>query len=213
MPKVNDLTGKRFGRWTVLNKTDPFVRKDGKTESQYVCKCDCGTIKVRKSKDILGNSSSCGCYRSEYMRKTRTTHGMTNTRLFHIWDSMKERCKIDNDNHKHWAGKGIRVCDEWLGENGFENFRDWSYENGYSDELTIDRIDSNGDYEPSNCRWVDYFAQNNNSSNNVRMECFGETKTISEWSREYGINYSTFYSRIRHGWDIERALLTKPKER
>lgn len=213
MSKTVDLTGQRFGRWEILRKTESFRRKDGKTESQYVCKCDCGTVKVRKAKDILGNSISCGCFRSEYMRNKRTTHGMTDSRLFNIWDSMKQRCRIDNENHKHWAGKGIAVCDEWLGEKGFENFQKWAVENGYADNLTIDRKDTNGNYEPNNCRWVDYYIQNNNSANNVRIECFGETKTIAEWAREYDLAYQTLYSRLKNGWNVERALLTRPKER
>lgn len=213
MAHHKDLVGKRFGRWTVIEKTESYRRHDGKTESQYLCKCDCGTMRIRKSKDILGSSVSCGCYRSEYMRKKRTTHGMTDTRLFHIWDGMKERCKIDNDSHKHWAGKGISVCDEWLGKEGFDNFQKWAYENGYSDGLTIDRIECSGNYEPGNCRWVDYVVQNNNSANNVRIECFGESKTIAEWAKEYELNYQTLYSRLKHGWGVERALLIRPKGR
>lgn len=212
MPRAKDLRGQRFGRWLVIEKAAPFKRKDGKKETQYLCKCDCGTIKVRKTKDILhGNSKSCGCYNSENMRNRRKTHGMTESRIYHIWDGMKERCKINTENHKHWAGKGIKICDEWLGEKGFENFFKWSMDNGYSDNLTIDRIDGDGDYEPNNCRWVTYEVQNNNSSKNVKIECFGETKTIAQWAKEFGINYKTLYSRIKKGWTMERALLTTPQ--
>lgn len=136
---------------------------------------------------------------------------MTDTRIFHIWDNMKNRCRNNRKDTKYWFGKGITVCPEWQGENGFINFYNWSMANGYTDELTIDRIDSNGNYCPENCRWVTYSVQNNNSSRNTKIECFGETKTISEWATEKGINYRTLYSRITNGWDIERALTTKTR--
>jgi hypothetical protein len=119
---------------------------------------------------------------------------------------MINRCRQKTKYTKYWGGKGITVCDEWQGRNGFENFYKWSIANGYSEDLTIDRIDSNGNYEPNNCRWVDSITQNNNLSNNHCVIYKGEIKTIAQLSREYRINYQTLYSRILKGWDLERAL-------
>lgn len=207
MGKKIDLTGRRFGRWIVLEVTTPFVRESGKTDSRYICRCDCGTKRTIKAKDLLcGSTKSCGCLRSDLMKKRRTTHGMTNTRLFRIWDGMKQRCGINSETHKHWAGKGIQICDEWLGDSGFQNFYDWSIQNGYDEHLSIDRINSDGNYCPENCRWVDSYVQNNNSSNNTHIFYKGEVKTIGELAREHNIKYQTLYSRIAKGWEIERAL-------
>lgn len=205
--KQKDLTGMRFGRLTVVKKVEAYHRKDGKTESRYLCRCDCGTEKILQGRYLTGgDTKSCGCLRSETQRKRRKTHGMTNTRIFHIWDGMINRCRNDRKNTKHWHGKEIEVCTEWLGEHGFNNFYNWSIKNGYAENLTIDRIDVDGNYEPSNCRWVDYGIQNNNSANNVKIEYKGESKTIAEWAKEYGINYQTLYSRLKNGWGIDKAL-------
>ena len=137
-----DLSGQRFGRWTVLERADDYIRKDGKKDTCYKCLCDCGNEKIIRARYLTcGNSKSCGCYRSEYERNRKTTHGMTNTRIFKIWDGMINRCRNKRENTKHWNGKGINVCDEWQGNNGFINFYNWSMANGYEDSLTIDRKD------------------------------------------------------------------------
>ena len=205
-----DLSGQRFGRWTVLERADDYIRKDGKKDTCYKCLCDCGNEKIIRARYLTcGNSKSCGCYRSEYERNRMTTHGMTNTRIFKIWDGMINRCRNKRENTKHWNGKGINVCDEWQGNNGFINFYNWSMANGYEDSLTIDRKDGDKDYCPENCRWVDYYTQNNNSSQN-RFICYkGQKKTIGELAREYGLKYKTLYSRINNGMDIEKALTKK----
>jgi len=138
---------------------------------------------------------------------------MKRSRLYDIWNLMKQRCTNSNRNDfSRYGGKGIKVCDEW--KKRFEAFRDWALSHGYQDDLTLDRIDSSGNYEPDNCRWVDYKTQNNNSSHNKYVTYKGKTQTLAEWAEELGMNYFTLQSRItkRH-WDIERALTTPIKER
>lgn len=126
-------------------------------------------------------------------------------RLYHIWFDMKRRCyQKQNKRWKDYGGRGIKVCAEWL--NNFQAFFDWSVANGYADNLTIDRIDMDGDYSPDNCRWADKFLQANNRSNNHYITYHGETKTMMEWSRYLNINYSTLRQRIRDGWSVEDAF-------
>jgi hypothetical protein len=134
-------------------------------------------------------------------------HGLSNTRLYRIYNNMKSRCyKIYAKEYNHYGGRGINMCDEWLGENGFINFYNWAINNGYTDELTIDRINNNGNYEPSNCRWISMFVQNNNSRHTKLIQCDGEVHSVSEWARIKNISRSTITKRIKLGWDIYKAL-------
>jgi hypothetical protein len=136
-------------------------------------------------------------------------HGGTNTRLYQIWSNMKARCYRENCKEYKWYGaKGIKICNEW--KNDFSAFKSWALSNGYSENLTIDRITSSGDYEPSNCRWVDWKTQQNNRSSNRYYTHNGVTKTMAEWAREYGIPESNLITRLKKGWAFEEAL-TKPK--
>ena len=126
-------------------------------------------------------------------------------RLYSIWHNMKTRCYNPKaEKFKHYGGRGISVCEEW--RTSFKAFYEWAIANGYRDNLTIDRIDMNGNYEPSNCRWVDMLVQNNHSRKNRLITHNGETKTASEWARQYGINRQLFATRIRRGWRFERAI-------
>lgn len=153
-----DLTGQRFGRLTVVRKSG----KDNFRNSTWECICDCGNSSIVSSVNLRnGNTKSCGCYGRERKRNANKTHGMTGSRLHRIWKAMRTRCYNRNFfGFKYYGGRGISICDEW--KNDFQAFYDWAMKNGYSDNLTIDRINTNGNYEPSNCRWVTMAEQNKN---------------------------------------------------
>ena len=132
------------------------------------------------------------------------THGMSHTRLHNIWLTMRQRCEKPRCSTYHkYGAKGIRVCEEW---SSFEVFRDWAFTNGYADNLTIDRIDPHGDYEPSNCRWATQKEQQNNRSNNVVLTYKGESHVLNDWERITGIPYHILYDRYRRKWDVSRIF-------
>jgi hypothetical protein len=145
------------------------------------------------------------------MNKKYFEHG-SKTRLYRIWCGMKARCYYPKSiGYKNYMGKGIVVCDEW--KNDYVQFRDWSLANGYNEKMTLDRIDSKGNYEPSNCRWTTYKEQANNTSRSVRISYKGNTHTISEWADIVGINASCLRQRIIiRKWPIEKAFTTPVKE-
>ena len=191
--KAIDLTGQRFGKLTVIEKAETLNKN-----ARFKCRCDCGNEMIVESQKLRnGKTNSCGCLRIEAIKKANTTHGQTKTRLYRIWHSMKSRCNYDFKGSERYYGKGIKVCEDW--ENSFESFRDWAMDNGYTDDLTIDRIDSDGNYEPSNCRWAGKLTQDNNRSSNKKIEINGELHTIAEWSRISGVKYETIRSRLSRG--------------
>lgn len=133
-------------------------------------------------------------------------HGQCATRLYHTWENMKKRCYNKNNNHYKWYGaRGIAVCDEW--KDDFQAFYDWSKNNGYNNNLTIDRIDNNGNYEPNNCRWVDMKQQQRNRRSNKNITINGETHCLVEWCEIYNMPYDKVKHRINQcNWSIKRAL-------
>lgn len=134
-----------------------------------------------------------------------TIHNPSHYRIYHIWFDMKRRCyQKQNKRWQKYGGRGIKVCPDWL--NNFQAFFDWSMANGYADNLTIDRINMDGDYSPENCRWADKFQQANNRSNNHYITYNGETKTMMEWSKELEMSYTTLRKRINAGWDVKVAF-------
>ena len=196
-----DIIGKRFGKLVVL---EPTNKRSG-TDVVWKCQCDCGNIAYVATRHLRGNSTkSCGC-----MQNHGKTHGESFSRLYNVWSAMKRRCFNPNDKrYANYGGRNIKVCEEWL---NFEPFRDWAIANGYRydadyGKVTIDRIDVNGDYEPSNCRFADIKTQTNNTTRNVKITHNGQTKTVAEWSRELGINYGTLIDRFKRGLPVEKIL-------
>lgn len=160
--KFNDLTGRRFGMLEVIGRCENG--KDGAT--RYLCRCDCQQLKKVMAKHLLGGTiDNCGCQRVGRMRETKlrngTMHGGRRTRLYRIWSSMKTRCNNPNTKrYRDYGGRGIKICEEW--EESFAAFRKWALENGYEDDLTIDRRDNDRGYYPENCRWITIKEQQSN---------------------------------------------------
>jgi len=207
--KIIDITGQRFERLTVIR----YAGLNKHQKAMWECKCDCGkTITVLGKCLRNGNTKSCGCYTSdrirEYSKVRWKTHGESGTRLHHEWTAMNQRCR--NPNHESYAnygGRGITVCDEWA--HSFTAFRDWALQNGYQDDLTIDRIDNDSGYCPSNCRWVDYKTQSRNNSRNVVITYRGETHCLTDWVDILGLNYKIMRARIvDKGWEPSIAFET-----
>lgn len=162
------LLGKRYGRLVVIGDTE----KHRGDSSLWICKCDCGkTIQVTADNLQRGKTKSCGCLKKEVEKSGNNSrkHGMSGSRLYIIWCDMKQRCFNSNQKgYKDYGGRGITICDEW--KDSFEEFRDWALSHGYSDELTIDRINNDGNYEPDNCRWATMAEQNQNKRNVKRRK-------------------------------------------
>lgn len=207
MSKAIDLTGQKFGKLTVLRLD--HIRKYNKcTKYYWLCLCECGNYCISSQNQLSrGKTKSCGCIQQKYFG---IKHNLRNTKLYNNWDNIKKRCYAKTDYHYKWYGKrGITICDEW--KNDFKAFYDWAMANGYEEDLTIDRIDVNGNYEPNNCRWISIQKQQQNKRSNHYITYKNQTKCIAEWAKIYNISRATLSWRIRKGWDIERALEITPK--
>ena len=191
----DDLTGKKFGRLTVIGRANNS--KAGRV--MWLCKCDCGRIKKNPvcTHDLKrGAVRSCGCLYYETNKERNKVHGDTRTRLYNIWCGMKARCQ----KHPRYVSLGITVCDEWK---DYSIFKEWAMNAGYSDELSIDRIDPYKGYSPYNCRWATMLEQQNNRTDNVHIVFEGKMYTLAELSRLLGISAATIRNRIKNGWNTE----------
>lgn len=201
MSSFIDLTGNRYGDLVVIRRSD----NTSKGLATWECLCDCGkTTIVRGSSLRNGTVKSCGCRRIK--RKPNLRHGMSHTRLYYVWGNIKRRC-YDNTNpaYKNYGGRGIKMCDSW--KCSFESFAEWALNNGYSDSLTIERINVNGDYCPENCTWIPNNEQQNNRTTCLLYKYNGETKNLAEWCSYFNLPYMTVYTRLfRWKWGFERAI-------
>lgn len=210
--QIEEFIGKKYGRLKI-NSLDKVEKQKYKSKgtTKYrnkffiSCACDCGKNTVKSLDSIRqGNTRSCGCLSTE----NKTSHGMNNTKLNSVWRDMRYRCNNSNsDFYENYGGKGVKVCEEW---GDFVVFYKWATTNGYAEGLSIDRIDVDGDYEPSNCRWVDMKTQQRNKGNNRKVEYKGKVLCLTEWSEVTGLHPKTIAYRLNSGWSIEEAL-TKPK--
>jgi len=206
---VKDEVGNHYGRLTVIKRAE----NNKHNAARWLCRCICGKETIVDGQALrAGNTKSCGCLNEEVReatcRKRSLTHGMTGSRLYYLWTHMKQRTQNPkNSKYKYYGGRGITLCEEWQ---KFEPFRDWSMQNGYNDNLTIDRINNDGPYSPSNCRWTTTEVQLNNRRDNVFLEFNGKKQTIAQWARELKMNVTTLWMRLYHyNWPIEEAF-TKP---
>lgn len=210
--KRKDRTGQRYGRLVIRR----FAYTGKRYKTFWVCACDCGnTVVVDYEHLRVGHTQSCGCLQRDRTRETCLIHGLSTNgkgktaRLYDIWQNMWSRCtKPTNIYYKHYGGRGIAVCKEW---EDVSVFFAWALANGYASHLTIDRINNDGDYSPTNCRWASPKQQARNMRTNHWITFKGQTKCLSEWADIVKINSSTLHSRLSRGWSPEAAM-TVPVE-
>ena len=212
MGNFRDITGQKFGKLTVISFSRD-VKSGNRYRKYWNCICECGNHKeVRLDSLTSGNVKSCGCLHEEVSYKNLTPgspkYDVIDKRLRGIWEGIKRRCLNEKCScFNRYGGRGITICDEWL---DFNKFAKWALSNGYRKDLTIDRIDNNKGYEPSNCRWITTKEQQFNKRNNKRFFHDGKNLTLPEWSEILHISLDTLVSRIyTRGWNVERAL-TEP---
>ena len=213
--KFVDLTGWKMWEHGIPDSRITVIKRIGSDKHKniiYLCKCTCGKEFTTRATSIKkGKCKSCGCLKLEMAIeecKKLKKHGLSTSNLYGVWYNMKQRCYDEtNMQYKNYGARGIKVCDEW--RNSVESFYDWAINNGYEENLTIDRINVNGNYEPTNCRWTTVKEQCNNKTNNHLITYHGETMNLMKWSEKLGVNYYTLRSRINIlKWDVERAFET-----
>lgn len=205
--QIKDETGKRYGRWIVLGYAGPRKTASGKRKSgAWLCLCDCGNeSEVSGNLLRLGKSKSCGCLANDLTRARYTGH---DTVEYHIWHKMIDRCENPESTVYHrYGGRGISVCERW------HVYEDFLNDMGSRPSIkhSLDRINNDGDYEPSNCRWATIREQARNRSDNLRIEYQGITLTLVEWSEKTGIPQATIGYRLRMGWSVDDALSRPPR--
>jgi hypothetical protein len=214
MGKHLDLTGQKYGRLTC-------VKEAGRNKCGQVlweCRCDCGNRTLATTNDLrTGNTKSCGCIKREIIIKRNVTHALSKgrdgkkTRLYNKWVRMKQRCfDKSSSDYDRYGGRGITVCSDWL---KYKSFYDWAVTSDYQDGLTIERKNVNGNYEPSNCKWITMEEQARNKRNNHFITFGKSRKTLAEWGEITGIESSTIRQRLNLGWTPEKALTTKVRRR
>lgn len=197
-----NLIGKTFGRLKVIDNGKIVKRKDGRNRRYWVCICECGNIaEVETNKLTSGHTQSCGCLAKERAAKVNYKNGLSQSRIYQIHRNMINRCNNPNvPMYYCYGARGITVCDEWKDkETGFQNFYDWAIHNGYTDELTIDRIDVEKGYCPENCRWITMKEQAGNKRNTKRVKVNGEVDTVANWSRRLKVSYWNLLNYAKGG--------------
>lgn len=207
--------GMTFGGWLVLSLGEPSISARGNKTILWSCKCECGVERLIPPGNLLrGLSTSCGCRKADMISRRFTKHGMAHTRkagnIYRVWSSMRTRCNNPQSAAYHnYGGRGITICSEW------DDFERFMSDMGPRPSLrhSIDRIDTNGPYCQSNCRWSTAKEQSNNRRRHRMIEHRGETKNLAQWASAYGLATQVLFNRLARGWSIERALSpsTRPK--
>lgn len=214
MPKLRTIpAGTRFGRWTTTGEMGRIhIQAQGRDRIHWRCVCDCGTDRyVASNLLVRGESQSCGCLQKDNQRAAVTKHGdavhyLKVGQVYRAWNHMRQRCNNPRcDLYPNYGGRGIDICQEC---NDYKTFRDWSLGNGFEPGLSIDRIDNDGGYSPDNCRWTTSSVQVNNRRNTRYLTAFGETKALTEWSRDVRckVSYPGLCARLAHGLAPEDAI-------
>lgn len=197
-----DLKGRRFHRLLVLSYAG---RTGTKQTHAWMCRCDCGEKRIIRGDHLRAGQKSCGCFGKEVRIKKHTTHGMSRSKDYFRWQGMIERCKPMNKDHKNYYDKGVMVCDRWS-----KSFEAFISDMGKcpKEKTSIDRINSDGNYEPGNCRWATWSQQSRNKRTNRLLEFRGITRCVTDWAKELGISRCSIFSRLCRGWSVERILTT-----
>lgn len=199
MGKIIDITGRKFNKLLVIKKNG----SDNRKEVLWLCKCECGNfITVPGYRLRHGDTKSCGCNKREMISKANSKHGHSGDRLYKIWTDMRRRCLNPRRREFKWyGGKGVKITPEW---DSFMCFSNWAEESGYKDNLTIDRIDGDGDYSPQNCRWISISEQQRNRKSNV----FYKGECLATWAEKLNMPYKTLWGKIhRHGHEVIDSFL------
>lgn len=209
MNAAQQLIGIRFGSWVVLAAERPVW--SGREVNVCLCECDCGTTQqILPTALKRGSSTQCRTCsnRQKAAMKSRLKHGQSHTRLHKVWCSMRARCQRETSpDYPRYGGRGIKVCPEWA---DFEVFQTWALASGYQPDLTIDRRDVNGDYEPDNCRWITRPEQNRNRRDNVRYSFRGQSLLLPEIAELTGIPFTRLANRVRRDGMTPEQAVDKP---
>lgn len=203
MPRFIDLTDQTFNRLTVLHRVE-----NNKREARWECRCKCGNITIVTSFRLTsGRTKSCGCLQRELVGNMNKTHGLAGIPEYKIWIGIIQRCTDSNQkSFKNYGGRGITICKKW--RNDFMAFYD-DIGTKPTPKHTIERIDNNGNYEPSNCKWATCQENTNNKRNNHFITINNWTLTIAQWARFVGIKWETLHKRIKLGWPVEKAIFKR----
>lgn len=204
--RAKDMIGKKFNMLTVVKR----LTNQGKY-ARYFCLCDCGKTRIVLGQNLRsGRVKDCGCISQKlkklHLSQKLKTHGFSKTRLYSIWLGIRDRCsRVKNQDYYLYGGRGIKVCDEWNSD--FLTFRNWALNNGYNDNLSIDRIDPDGNYEPNNCRWITLTEQTYNKRNTRKVYYKENWKTAAEWGKIFNKpSYVVYNFAKRHEWKIDALI-------